>query len=85
MYKRQLGELAKSLSQQRLMGEPARINTFLQDNLAVGTLFNGGFFVLDHQGVCLADWPHLSGRIGLNVAQYEDFQTVLEHLSLIHI
>ena len=76
---RALGELAKSLSQQRLMGEPARINPFLQDNLAVGTLFNGGFFVLDHQGVCLADWPHLSGRIGLNVAQYEDFQTVLEH------
>ncbi|HCK81508.1 MAG TPA: hypothetical protein DIC59_08585, partial [Candidatus Competibacteraceae bacterium] len=75
---RALGELAKNLGQHQMMGEPARIDGFLQDNLAAGALFNGGFFVLDSQGVCLADWPRLSGRIGLNFAQHEDFRTILE-------
>jgi diguanylate cyclase (GGDEF)-like protein/PAS domain S-box-containing protein len=72
-----LDELAHVIGQRDLIGDPAKIELFLHDNLAVGALFNGGFFVLGADGVCLADAPRMAGRVGLNLADREYFTSTL--------
>ncbi|HRD67179.1 MAG TPA: EAL domain-containing protein [Candidatus Competibacter sp.] len=72
-----LGELAQAISQRDLIGDPKRIGAFLYDNLAVSVLFNGGFFVLDTSGICLADAPRMAGRVGLNLSGREYFTIAL--------
>ncbi|MCC9002561.1 MAG: cache domain-containing protein, partial [Candidatus Competibacter sp.] len=72
-----LGELAQVIGQRDLIGDPKRVGAFLYDNLAVSVLFNGGFFVLDTGGICLADAPRMAGRVGLNLSDREYFTVAL--------
>ena len=72
-----LGQLAQLISQRDLIGDPKRVDAFLHDNLAVSMLFNGGFFVLDAGGICLADAPRMAGRVGLNLSDREYFTVAL--------
>lgn len=72
-----LGELARVIGQRDLIGEPKQIDGFLHANLAVDALFNGGFFVLDANGICLADAPRMAGRVGSNLADREYFTATL--------
>jgi hypothetical protein len=44
---------------------------------AIGALFNGGLFVMDTQGICLADAPQIPGRVGLNLGEREYFTAAL--------
>ncbi len=73
---RALDEVAQVIGRRALIKEPEQLDGFLRDNPAVGILFNGGFFVLDAAGICLADVPNLLGRVGLNLADRDYFIAV---------
>lgn len=70
---RTLDEMAQIIGKGAFLNQPERLNALLRDNLAVGALFNGGFFVLDAAGVCLAEVPDGAGCVGLNLADRDDF------------
>ncbi|MDG4607149.1 MAG: PAS domain S-box protein, partial [Candidatus Contendobacter sp.] len=68
-----LDELAQVIGKRALIGEPKRVDEFLRENLAISILFNGGLFVLDATGICLADAPNLPHRVGLSLADRDYF------------
>jgi len=74
---RALEDLAQVFGERHLVYQSEQANAFLHDNLTLSPLFNGGFFVLDAQGVCIAEVPHIPGRIGLNFTQYDEFTPLL--------
>jgi len=75
---RALEDLATLFGERGLIQDSRQADALLHDNLTVGALFNGGFFLLDAGGVCIVDAPRMTGRRGLNFAHYEEFSALLQ-------
>ena len=45
---------------------PETLQTFLNQRAAMKVLFNGGFFILDENGVAIADFPLSAERLGID-------------------
>ena len=75
---RALEDLATLFGERGLIQDSGQADALLHDNLTVGALFNGGFFLLDAGGVCIVDAPRMTGRRGLNFAHYEEFSALLQ-------
>ncbi len=48
------------------MGDPASLQTILEGQPLLGSLFNGGVTVVKQDGTAIADYPRSNGRIGVN-------------------
>lgn len=77
-----LEELAALLGKRGLLEHPKQADAVLHDDprahLPVGALFNGGFLLLDAKGNCLVEPPDMTGRLGLNFARHEEFDSLLQ-------
>ncbi len=72
-----LADLARALGSLDFNADPGQADSFFRNNVAIGALFNGGLFVMDTQGICLADAPQIPGRVGLNLGEREYFTAAL--------
>ena len=57
--------VAKTISPSMLKN-PAAIQKFIDSEIVIHPHFNGGVFVLSHEGIALADSPLYNGRVGIN-------------------
>ncbi|MFT3847139.1 MAG: EAL domain-containing protein [Propionivibrio sp.] len=61
-----LQTVARSAAQVMQDGGPAAMQRFVDERVALQTLFNGGITVHDASGTVIADYPASAGRIGVN-------------------
>ena len=61
-----------------LVGNPAALQTRLEQRRLLQTLFNGGFFVADLGGTVIADIPRAAQRLGANVLDRDYFVAALK-------
>jgi diguanylate cyclase (GGDEF)-like protein/PAS domain S-box-containing protein len=60
------------------MRQPAALQTILELHPVVQTMFNGGVFITDVDGMVVADLPLSSGRMGINYMDRDSISTSLK-------
>ena len=58
-------------------GQLAAVQAFIEQRLALLTMFNGGLIIVDSSGTAIADFPASTGRVGIN---YMDADVVAQTL-----
>jgi PAS domain S-box-containing protein len=52
-----------------ILNNTSKLQTLLEDRPILDILFNGGYFVVQADGMTVADFPFSTGRIGMNVSE----------------
>ena len=71
-------ELIASSIDESLMKNPAALQAFLEQRPILSILFNVGVFVTGKDGIAIADYPRIAGRVGTNYSDREHVATVLK-------
>lgn len=61
-----------------LMTQPAALQDVLEDRPLLPTLFSGGYFVTDSQGVAIASYPASLGRVGMSYIERDHIAHALQ-------
>ena len=71
-------ELIANSIDESLLKNPAALQTFLEHRPILSVLFNVGVFVTGKDGIAIADYPRIAGRVGTNYSDREHVATVLK-------
>ncbi|HRK39347.1 MAG TPA: ATP-binding protein [Burkholderiaceae bacterium] len=63
----------------KLMTQPQQLQDILEDRPLLPTLFSGGYFVTDAQGVAIASYPVSVGRVGQSYIERDHVSHALAH------
>ncbi|MFA7242846.1 MAG: ATP-binding protein [Sulfuricellaceae bacterium] len=61
----------------KVMATRASLTQYLKDRQIAAKYFHGGIYVTSADGVCMADYPEIPGRVGTNYADRSFIQTAI--------
>ena len=61
-----------------LLAQPVALQKYLENRRPLADLFNAGVFVVGKNGIALADYPRMAGRIGTNYSDREHVAVALQ-------
>lgn len=61
-----------------MLAQPAALQKYLENRRPLADLFNAGVFVTGRNGIALADYPRMAGRIGTNYSDREHVAVALQ-------
>ena len=73
-----LSKLAAGISSSPgMLGDPAKLQHFLDERYLASIMFSAGAFVANKEGIQIADFPHVAGRKGGFIGDREYFREVM--------